>query len=126
MVCKSIAIGIAVFCSALAVRAAEQTTITINKPVDANEGFKVAKRLGEINFGSEKCGFLRDERIAKLLLTKVLESDSQMFLETGQDELTKRSETFGMAAVCESVWTMFGTDGSVIKGALNKIPSSAP
>ena len=122
MLCRSIAIGIAVFCLALAVRAEEQTTITLNKPVDASEGLQVAKRLGEINFGSEKCGFLRDERITKFLLTKVLESDEQGMMEYGQRQLDKRSETYGIAAVCESVWTMFGTDGSVIKGALNKKP----
>ena len=122
MLCKSIAIGIAVFCLALAVRAEEQTTITVNKPVGSLEGLQVATRLGEINFGSEKCGFQRDERITKLLLTKVLESDQQRMIEYGQRQLDKRSETYGMAAVCESVWTMFGTDGSVVKGALNKNP----
>ena len=51
MLCKSIAIGIAVFCLALAVRAEEQTTITVNKPVGSLEGLQVATRLGELILG---------------------------------------------------------------------------
>jgi hypothetical protein len=94
------------------------TTVTILRPVTTSQAIDVAERLGQIEYAVNKCGFQPHLPTIQVLMTKQLEGGAGGNMSMQSEILDRRVKLGGLATVCQSLSTMFGPTGSVIKGAL--------